>query len=91
MLKKIKHANVIFITVTALLLTMTVGGLLVWLNGATNKADKISDSNVNSKLKDPLPLPKDVQAVDTTLKETNKSLSQDLDVSDLDQEIDTLL
>ena len=89
--KNLKQSNgVRKLTITIFVILLVVFGLVGWLSISMSGVEKNDDKlNVTrTRAKD---LPAHVKDVDATLYETDKSLSQDLDVSDLDQEIDALL
>ena len=89
MTREKKQTNfALMVSFIALLLALTIGLLLLWINSA-GLSDNSSEpkNNLNIKTTEP----EEIKAVDSSLTEASESLDRDLDVNELDQEIDALL
>ena len=89
MTREKKQTNfALIVSVIAILLALTIGLLLLWINSA-GLSDNSSEPKNNLNIK--TSAPEEIKKVDTSLTEASESLDRDLDVNELDQEIDALL
>ena len=89
MTREKKQTNfALIVSVIAILLALTIGLLLLWINSA-GLSDNSSEPKNNLNIK--TSAPEEIKKVDTSLTEASESLDRDLDVNELDQEIDILL